>query len=96
MATPLAELSETKNLWMTCAYRVQNLCLQHTKPQPDSLRGECVTTTLGGAYPLGAADDFTLRCDERRRMPTDSSQGGSNGMGIEVLLPDDRWSHCSS
>jgi len=48
-----------------------------------------------GAYPLGAADDSTFDFDGCRLEPAASSQGGSSGMSIEVLLPDDRWSHCS-
>jgi hypothetical protein len=69
---------------------VQNLDSQHTKPRPDSLVGECVATTWGGVYPLGAADESTFDFDDCRLAPTASSQGGSIGMSIEILLPDDR------
>jgi hypothetical protein len=65
-------------------------CSQHTKPQLDSLVGECVATTLGWVYPLGAADESTFDFDDCRLEPTASSQGGSIGMSIVILLPDDR------
>jgi len=47
-------------------------------------------TTCGEVYPLGAADDSTFDFDDCRLAPVASSRGGSIGMSIEVLLPDDR------
>jgi len=75
---------------MTCAYRVQNLVFPTHKAAARLAVMRARATTCVGVYPLGAADDSTFDSDDGRLVPTASSQGGSIGMSIEVLLPDDR------
>jgi hypothetical protein len=61
---------------MTCAYRVRNLCFQHTKPQLDSLWASACDDVVWD-YPLGATEDCTLHRGGFRLEPVPTSQSAS-------------------
>jgi hypothetical protein len=74
---------EKENLWMTCAYRVQNLRFPRPKAAARLAVKRARACDMEGAYPLGVAEDAALDCGDCRPVPEIASQRASRGVGMK-------------